>query len=149
MYLYRGVSRRSHIAGDGLKTKASGAFEYAVRWGEPMAQWDSGVTWDMSEANAVIRHQWNQEGLPTSGISTTPHLHRAMIYACGKDGRQDGVVYRIERSTLLFHQVGEFVVSKYSPWPSVPEDEEVILVPRHGNVLPPELVLEVISVLPR
>lgn len=146
MYLYRGVSLRLHNSGLGLKPKASGPFKHAAQWDEPLARWDSGVTWDESEANAVIRHEWNQEGLPTSGISTTPHLERAKFYSRGRDGCQEGVVYRIDRGRLQFHHVREFVVSKYSLWPSIPTDEEVILIPPEGGVMPAELIVEVISV---
>lgn len=146
MYLYRGVSLRSHNSGHGLKPKASGPFRYAVQWDEPLARWDSGVKWDETEANAVIRHEWNQEGLPTSGISTTPHLDRATFYARGRDGCQEGVVYRIDRSKLPFHHVRELDVSEYSHWPSEPKDEEVILIPPEGEILAAELILEVIAV---
>ena len=95
-YLFRGVSVRFHSANGGLlMPKAQGPFTYNFHWDEPGFAWDSGVTWDSTATNAVIRHQWNQEGFPTSGISTTPHLERAIVYARGKEGTSECYVYRI------------------------------------------------------
>lgn len=145
-YLFRGVSVRFHAANGGLlKPKTQGPFTYNFHWDEPGFVWDSGVTWDSTETNAVIRHQWNQEGFPTSGISTTPHLDRAIGYARGKEGTSEGYVYRIDRAALGAHSVREFVVARYCS-PSILEDDEVILVAPNGGHLPEALVVELVPV---
>ncbi|MBI4192852.1 MAG: hypothetical protein HY525_20255 [Betaproteobacteria bacterium] len=145
-HLYRGVSVRFHTTNAGLlKPKVQGPFTYNFHWDEPGAAWDSGITWDSTVNNAVIRHQLNQEGFPTAGISTTPHLDRAVVYARGKDGTSDGYVYKIDRIALSAHGVSEFVVAKYCS-PSIPQDDEVILVVHDGAHLPAALVVEVLPV---
>lgn len=143
-YLYRGVSARFHRDSAGLlKPKVSGPFTYNFHWGETGAVW-GGITWGSSSHNAVVRHQINQEGFPTSGISTTPRNERARVYARGKDGRSEGFVYKIDRVKLHQYGVQEFIVANYCS-PSISEDDEVILVAPEGIHLPPDLVIEIIS----
>lgn len=145
-FLFRGVSEEFHQANDGLlKPKVQGPFAYEPHWDEPGITWDSGVTWDSTSTNAVIRHQLNQEGFPTSGISTTPHLERAMLYARGRNGTSGGYVFKIDRKALQHHGVTEFVVSKFCA-PSIPEDDEIILVVPNMPHLPLAVVVEVIQV---
>jgi hypothetical protein len=104
------------------------------------------MTWDSTTTNAVIRHQFNQEGFPTSGISTTPHLKRAIVYARGKDGCSIGFVYKIDRALLAMHDVKEFVVSDHARTPSIPEDDEVILVTPDAASLAEAVIVEKITV---
>ncbi|MEO8341741.1 MAG: hypothetical protein ABI604_18900 [Nitrospirota bacterium] len=147
-FLFRGVSEDIHQANGGfLKPKIQGPFTYGFHWDEPGLTWDSGVTWDSTATNAVIRHQLNQEGLPTSGISTTPHLDRAIVYARGRDGTTGGYVFKIDRKALQQHGIAEFVVAQFCA-PSVPEDGEVILVVPDLPHLPPAVIVEVIKVPP-
>lgn len=148
-YLYRGVSTEFHRYSKGrLHPKDLGAlFTYTFHWGEPGSKWGDGSTWGESEVNAVIRHQLNQEGYPTAGISTTPHLHRAMLYARGESGISDGFVYKIDRWKCQDLGIREFVVSEYARIPSVPEDDEVLLVARDSGELPIGIISEVISVV--
>ena len=146
IFLYRGVSSRFHRDANGLlKPKVMGPFTYNFHWGESGAYWGV-ITWGSSETNAVIRHQVNQEVFPTSGISTTPHLERAILYARGKDGLSEGFVYKIARANLKQRGVREFAVAQYTKFPSVPEDNEVILVTLESVPLPKELVVETIPV---
>jgi hypothetical protein len=147
-FLFRGVSEAFHRANGGLlKPKAQDSFSYGFHWDEPGATWDSGITWDSTPTNAVIRHQLGQEGFPTSGISTTPHYDRAVFYVRGPNGNAGGYVFKINRKALASEGVEQFVVSHYCR-PSVPEDEEVILVTRNGIHLPSILVAEIIEVPP-
>ena len=144
-FLFRGASEALHQANGGLlKPKVQGPFTYRFHWDEPGFTWDSGVTWDPTSTNAVIRHQFNQEGFPTSGISTTPHLERAILYARGRNGTSGGYVFKIDRKALQHHGVAEFVVSKFCA-PSIPEDDEIILVVPTMLHLPPAVVVEVIQ----
>ena len=141
------MSVQVHTSNGGLlRPKTQGSFTYNFHWDEPGATWDSGTTWDSTANNAVIRHQLNQEGFPTSGISTTPHLERAAVYARGKAGDSAGFIYKIDRTALAAHGVNEYVVSRFCS-PSIPEDDEVILVVQRGGAhLPQELIVEVIPV---
>ena len=83
--LFRGVSLAHHEArGGSLIPKAPGKFDYQFHWGEEGATWDSGITYDSTETNAVIRHELLQQGFPTSGISTSPHARRASYYATSR-----------------------------------------------------------------
>jgi hypothetical protein len=144
-FLYRGVSEKLYCANGGLlKPKAQGPFEYTFQFGERGHVWGDGSVWGPSSINAVIRHQRGQEGFPTSGISTTPHLHRAAVYARGRDGRAHGYVYEISRQALELHGVSQFVVAQFCK-PSIPEDDEVILV-TDGSHLPPAVVTKVIDI---
>jgi len=145
-FLFRGASEAFHQANGGLlRPKVQGPFSYEFHWDEPGFTWDSGVTWNSTPTNAVIRHQLNQEGFPTSGISTTPHLERAILYARGQDGISGGHVFKIDRRLLLHHGIAEFEVAQYCV-PSIPEDNEVILVVPDGAHLPPSVIVEVIQV---
>lgn len=145
-FLFRGVSEAFHRANDGLlKPKVQGQFAYAFHWDEPGANWDSGITWDSTSTNAVIRHQLNQEAFPTSGISTTPHLARALFYVRGPKGTAGGYVFKISRRALSLEGVEQFVVAKFCA-PSVPEDDEVILVIRNREYLQTTVVTEIIEV---
>ncbi|SRR6266481_4438927 len=145
-FLYRGVTARFHLANNRLpKPKVQGPFTYGFHWNEPGHVWGSGATWGSSPTNAVIRHQLNQEGFPTAGISTTPHIERAIVYARGEDGIDSGYVFKITRSALERHRVTEFVVAQFCQ-PSVPEDDEVILVISDAPHLPPAVVAEIIPV---
>ena len=119
---------------------------YEFHWDEPGFEWDSGVTWDSTPTNAVIRHQFNQEGFPTSGISSTPHLERAVVYARGKDGTSSGYVFKIDREALKSHGIIEFVVKQFCT-PSIPDDDEVVLVVPEGSHLPEGVIAELITVV--
>jgi hypothetical protein len=149
VFLYRGETEAFHQNnGYRLKPKLQGPFEAGFHWDEPDLQWDSGATWDTSEANAVLRHELKQKGFPTSGISTTPDFERAVVYARGKDGRSPGLVAKIDASLLAAHGVRQLVVANVARSPSVPSDAEVILVTKDGAPLPEEVIVERIPITP-
>ena len=132
-----------HEAGVGLMPKSSSAFAYAFRWGEPGSVWGSGVTYGTSVENAVIHHQLAQAGHPTSGISSTPIFERAKFYAL--HGRADaaGVVYTFSTQKLLDGGVRILRVADFVKEPSVPEDDEFVLVPLIGQPIPQPAIIEV------
>ena len=68
-----------------------------------------------------------------------------MVYARGKRAESNGFVYKINQSALHAHGVVEYVVAQFCV-PSVPDDDEVILVVKTGAHLPVALVVEVITV---
>ncbi len=133
------------ISGGRLTAKALTPFVYTFHWGEPGLKYGSGVTYGSSENNAVIRHQLNQEGFPTSGVSTTPLFDRAKHYALGKSS-STGYIYKIDRSILHRFGINEFIVANFAHFPSIPEDQEVILVSSDHGEMPPEIVIEIIEV---
>ena len=145
-YLYRGVSESLFRGCNGkLIPKKLEPFTYIFHWEEAGLKWDSGGKWDSSATNAVIRHQLNQEAFPTSGISTTPFFDRAKFYAT-IGGKSAGYIYKIDRSLFGTYMVKEFDVSKFARHPSVPEDQEVILVASDFGPLPDTIVVEIVPI---
>jgi hypothetical protein len=89
-------------------------------------------------------HQLDQEGYPTSGISTTPHFERACTYATY--GGVPGFVYKIDRQLLDGNGVKQWLVEQFVVQPSIPEDDEVILVANDFGALPDSIVVEIVPV---
>lgn len=143
--LYRGVSTSLHQKNGGkLLPKSIEAFKYQSHYGE--FNYGIGVRYGLSEDNAVIRHQHGQSGFPTSGISTTPHLERAIYYATSGGKEATGYVYKINRTILVSHGIREFIVADFTVEPSIPEDDEVILVAPDFGTLSDAVIIEIISV---
>ncbi len=141
-YLYRGVSAGEFISvSAALTPRATGPFVATPTWGQ--FPW-GGVNWGESKRNAVVRHQWQQRGLPTSGVSTTPSIGRAGFYALSGGKSQSGYVLVVDRAMLARHDIEQFTVSDHVVAPAVPNDAEVILVSAAGEALPAEIVVDVI-----
>ena len=140
-FLFRGVSASLHeqLCGE-LRPKNFLPFAREPSWDS--ASWDDSA-WGESEINGVVEHQLDQAGLPTSGISTTPHIHRAHFYATHGGKFATGYIYVIDRGKLDALRVRAFAVNELLNHPSVPEDDEVILVAEDQGVLPPDIVVEV------
>jgi hypothetical protein len=144
-YLYRGVSTELYKKNNGkLIPKSSDAFLYAFKYGDSKNKYGSGGSYGISSANAVLRHQLDQEGYPTSGISTTPHFERARTYATY--GGVLGYVYKIDRHLLDGNGVKQWLVAQFVVQPSIPEDDEVILVANDFGALPDIIVVEIVPV---
>lgn len=92
--------------------------------------------------NAVVDHQKDQAGLPTSGISTTPHLDRAKFYATHGCTRPRGYIYVMDTSTFDAYRIKKYVVKEIVAVPNVPEDDEVTLVAHDFGILPKELIID-------
>src|SRR5690242_2920224 len=77
------------------------------------------------EENAVRQHQWNQNGLPTRGVSTTPFYERALYYA-----QRNRVIVKIDTSRFEAFGIKTYDVNEILGFrPSdiaVPEDSEII-----------------------
>ena len=143
IYLYRGVNPEIHKNGMGLSPKKIGNFKYSFQY-DGTINFDGDARYDPNEHNAVLRHQLNQEGFPTSGISTTPHFDRAKFYALSNGRYKSGYVYKIDRNLLKKYKIKEYIVSEYINNPSVPEDDEVILVAENGGKLPKDIIVDII-----
>ena len=97
---------------------------------------------DLGLGNAVLRHQIDPKaGYPTAGVSTTPRYERAAYYATHGHSGQEGYVLKIDRELLAPHKVREYRVSDVVPRPSVPQDDEYILVATDGGALPKAIVV--------
>ena len=68
------------------------------------------------------------------------------MYARGKGGMSSGYVFKIDREAFKSHGVVEFVVAQFCT-PSIPEDDEVILVVPEGTHLPEGVITELITVV--
>ena len=141
LFLYRGVNPDLHTELNGvLRPKTCRPFVASPKWGR--AEWGNAF-WGESQENAVIEHQQHQAGFPTSGVSTTPHVTRAIFYATHGGKYRRAYVYVIDRSQCKGLTVSEFVVNDIVPSPSVVEDDEVILVASDFGALPAALLVEV------
>lgn len=88
--------------------------------------------------HAVRAHQWDGQYL-TSGVSTTPHFHRAEYYA-----QRHRIIVRISVEHLAEYGIQTFRVSEHVAPSQIfaPEDDEVILVCPGADVLPKEIIVE-------
>ena len=143
MKLYRGVNQALHLSGRGLCPKQPGGFGTGYGFNEGMY---NSFTPGVSAVNAVSKHQFDSSRFPSSGVSTTPLFDRAKIYAKGPKGDSSGVVYEIDRQKCSDLSIQEFEVARYVGSPSVPEDQEVILVGSNGGPLPSDIISRVIDV---
>lgn len=144
-YLYRGVNSELYQRTDGrLVPRGFGPFEYTFR-ADGTIKADGSATLGPSVQNAILRHELSQEGFPTAGISTTPNLERARFYATAGGRYAKGYIFKIDRTLLEKMGVREYVVADWIPYPSVPEDAEVILVARDCGPLPSNIFVAVIE----
>lgn len=146
-YLYRGVNPDLyHSMGGKLTPKACGeAFKRHVYFGEKV-YFGGGATYGESEANAVIMHQTDSSEYPTSGVSTTPVYENAVRYATHDGKHTSGYVFKIDTTLLNDHGVTAHPVDQHARKPTIPEDEEVILVVSGFGTLPDGIIVEVIAV---
>ena len=135
-YLYRALRKEEIDAGNILIPKSQEPFRSDPIFG----------TMDMnfpiefeSVTNAIRHHQW-QRGIPTSGVSTTPHFERAKFYA-----KRNGVIVKIDCQLLSKYGIIEYDVDGYlKPGEiAVPEDDEIILVKEDGGSFPKKIIVGV------
>lgn len=144
--LYRGVNAERYAATGGqLIPKTTAPFPYVFRH-DGAIRHDGSATYGKSVQNAVLRHELRQEAFPTSGVSTTPHWSRARFYALEGGRSERGYIITIARDTLANFAVMKYIVSQCIPHPSVPEDDEVILVSTDFSQIPAQLVVAITEV---
>ena len=149
-YLYRGFARgRSEETAAGLRPKQTGqSFEYVFKVGEiidgstgEVLRVGAGAVVGSSDVNAVVRHQSDPDlGWRDCGMSTTPHVARAEYYATAGHTGQPGSVVVIDTSLLEQHNVRWYRVRDYVRDPSLPKDDEYILVSEDDAELPEAIV---------
>ena len=142
-HLYRGVSAEIHEAQRGeLRPKLITPFTRYPEWGRD--EWGN-CFWGDSSLNAVVEHQRDQAGYPTSGVSTTPYLERARFYATRGGEFLAGYIYVIDLNLCRCNGVTCYAVNDIVPQPSIIEDEEVILVAQDFGVIPSSVVIDVVK----
>jgi hypothetical protein len=147
-YLYRGENSHLYQANEGNlvpKAKENPFCQHIYFGGD--SYFGDGSTFGKSSANAVIQHQRDSSKNPTSGVSTTPHLENAKRYATQKGEHKVGYVFCIDTALLADYGVSMHSVAAYATAPSIPGDEEVILVARDFGTLPSGIIVEVFEVL--
>lgn len=140
-FLYRALRQPEIDAGFVLIPKSQETFEALPRLGiDTRLPFVLGKT----EDHAVRQHQWQQRGFPTRGISTTPHIHRAVFYA-----QKSRILVKIDRSRFQEFGITEYVVSdilgKFPQDIACPEDAEVILVRQLYGTWPKEVVHQILQ----
>jgi hypothetical protein len=141
-FLYRGVNEEIFKNKKGLAPKGT-SFVRAIQYGTGFKY--GTITYGASERNAVVSHQKDSSRFPTLGVSTTPIFDRAKYYALSCGSGKKGYIYKISRSMLRQFNVKEYKVAEYLSNPDIPEDNEVILVSKNGD-LSAEVVIEIIEV---
>ena len=143
LLLYRGVNREMHEKSLGkLIPKEFKAFSKSPLFGR--AEFGNSFLGENCK-NAVVEHQQHQKGYPTSGISTTPIFERAVYYAKYAGKYSEGAVYVIDQNICELNKISIFNVNEIVNSPSVPEDEEKILVANDYGVLVSEIIIDIIK----
>ncbi len=139
--LYRAL-REVEIEQGQLVPKGQGPFLDEPRF--DYARFDD-ATFGPSSRTATLHHQWQQRGLPTSGISTTPHLERAKFYA--QRLRRVAVipVKGLADLGIQMFRVNEVLGAEH-PDLAVPQDDEHILVYPAGGPFPLQVVANILAI---
>ena len=147
-YLYRGVSSKlfNQLEGKLIPKKEGRNFPAYACAGDPHAVCGSGIEAGESSINTVILHQWEQAGIPTSGVSTTPLKKRALHYALPNKNIEEGYIFKLSVSVLTEKGVSIHRVNDLVPHPSVPEDDEHILVAQDFGQIPNEAIVDITGV---
>ena len=137
-YLYRALRPAEITAGNVLIPKAQKPFLEPAR----LPQISPFMLGDLPE-HAVRAHQWDKppdKQFETSGISTTPHRHRARHYAA-----KHKIIVKIDTATFdTLGIVAYHVVDCCHPSHiSVPEDDEIILVYPNEHEFPKAIIIDV------
>lgn len=146
--LFRGVNEEIYRArGNSLIPKnGNKPFPRYAYMGDPHAMCGSGIECGQSLKNTVIGHQWNQNGIGTSGISTTPHFERAKFYALCNGTYNIGFVLKLSVPAIRDSGVSMYRVNDLVPFPAAPEDDECILVAKDFGAIPEIVIVEIETV---
>jgi len=142
-YLYKALRKEEIDAGNILIPKLQGPFRSHPRLGiDTRFPFVLGET----EEHAVRQHQWQRNGFPTSGVSTTPHFEIAKkVYA-----KRNRVIVKINCQLFSKYGIKEYVVKEYlGKFPediAAPEDDKIILAKEDGGSFPKEIIEEVIKI---
>ncbi len=152
-YLYRGFAWAAYgKTAAGLRPRAPGvAFEHCFKAGEivrpsvgEILKAGVGAVAGLSDVNAAFRHQADPDDRAwcDSGISTSPDRDCAVYYATGGSAGQAGCVLVVDTTLLSRHAVTAYRVAEIATTPSVPDDDEYILVASNFGDLPEAIVVD-------
>ena len=146
--LYRGVNPDLYekLKGKLLPKKVGEEFASFACAGDPHALCGAGIQAGKSDLNSVILHQWDQAGIPTSGISTSSDIDRAKVYALNKGEYNKGYIFKLSIEKLVSNGVKIYRVNDLVPDPAVPEDDEHVIVSDDFGSIPDCAILEVIEI---
>jgi hypothetical protein len=147
-YLYRGMSLSMFEKLDGkLQPKSIGeSFSSVPCAGDPHAVCGSGIVAGDASINSVVYHQWNQLGLPISGVSFTPFIDRAKFYALSGGKNAEGYIFKVSVKMLSEASVLTYKVNDLIPHPAIPEDDEHILVAKDFHEIPEKVIVSISKV---
>lgn len=120
----------------------SGRGGQTMPWNRSGCGHGSGAKRTPDVTNTILDHEAFQETTP--GVSTTPRLDRAKLYA--KHNGAEGRVFVIDRDRLANSGVRELVVAQHVPCPRIPEDDEVLLWYSASEILPDEIIVKILEV---
>lgn len=142
-YLYRGVCEELYekLGGKLSPKKMNENFATYAYAGDPHAVCGSGIECGESTLNTTIFHQWEQLGLPTSGVSSSPDKERAKFYALSGGKIKKGYIFQLSISKLKESGVSIYNVNDLVPYPAIPEDNEHILVAQDFGSIPEQAIV--------
>ena len=150
-FLYRGESKEMYEKNNGQLIPKGNEFTHVFTPSDHLYPSNS-IFVGECEQNAVVTHQSGElmaeQRFQSAGISTTPIFERARFYAIHIRGSKttDGWIYIINRNILRELGIEEKVVSELVEFPSIPEDQEVILVAKDRGTLPKEIIIQMLEV---
>ena len=147
-YLYRGVNEElfNKLNGKLSPKKMYQNFAAYAGAGDPHALCGSGIECGESDLNTVIFHQWEQKGLPTSGVSSSPNIDRARFYALDGGNAKKGHIFKLSIKELIKCGVSIYRVNDLVPIPAIPDDDEHILVAKDFGQIPELAIINVVVV---
>lgn len=147
-FLYRGVNSDLYKKLKGvLEPKLSGKdFSSTIQFGQVHAQYSNDIQFGNSVKNELVKHQWGQQGIPTSGISTTPHYERAKYYALSNGEKNEGYIYKLSIKKLKESNVNIYRVNENINFPSLNEDDEHILVNKDFKAIPKHTIDSIVHI---
>jgi hypothetical protein len=136
-FLYRALRKIEIDNGFVLIPKSTDQFRQEATFGMDMV---FPISFNSAE-NAARHHNWEQNGSPTRGISTTPFYERALFYA----KRNNSPIAKID--TTNFEKLGINInfVRDIKHGIAVPEDDEHILIYEKDGPFPNEIIVEVLK----
>ncbi|WP_218938207.1 hypothetical protein [Parashewanella tropica] len=145
LYLYRGMNSTMYkeLEGKLIPKKFGESFSSVPCAGDPHAECGSGIVAGDATINEVIFHQWGQKGFPTSGISTTPNKERARFYALSGGENTEGYIFKLSIENLKNENVSIHKVNALVTNPSIPEDDEHILVAKDFLEIPKSAIVSI------
>jgi len=152
-FLYRGINAKMFDTHKG-KLMPFGKYSKADLFPSEFLVPSNNLYPGYNEKNAIDKHQnpnrYNENEFKENSayLSTTPLRERAIYYATNRYS-EIGYVFTIERKKLKEYSVLEYNISNIATVITIPEDEEVLLLPSpHGSSIPEEVIISIEKINP-